>query len=55
MSAHNVLLGGDGCRFLVIEDMKLDMDLDGLREVRLNPWLVTGMDSGLCSVVGVVG
>lgn len=54
MSAHNVLLGGEGCRFLVIEDMKLDMDLGGLREVRLSPWLVTGMDSGPCSVVGMI-
>lgn len=54
MTSHNELLGGEGCRFLVIEDMNLDMDLSGLREVRLNPWLVRGMDSGPCSVVGVM-
>ena len=55
MSAHNVLLEGEGCRFLVIEDMKLDDDLVDLVEVRISPWLVTGMDSGPCSVVGTIG
>ncbi len=54
MSAHNELLAGAGRRFLVIEDMDLDRDLTGLREVRINPWLVTGMDSAPCSVVGVL-
>ena len=54
MSAHNALLGGAGCRFLVIEDMNLDHDLTGLREVRVSPWLVTGMDSAPCSIVGVL-
>jgi arylformamidase len=53
MAAHNELLGGAGCRFLVIEDMNLDLDLDGLDEVRLCPWLVQGMDSSPCSIVGV--
>jgi arylformamidase len=54
MAAHNELLGGEGCRFLVIEDMDLRGNLDGLREVRVNPWLVRGMDSGPCSVVGIL-
>jgi kynurenine formamidase len=54
MTAHNELLGGSGCRFLVIEDMKLDADLTNLREIRINPWLVSGMDSGPCTVVGVM-
>jgi arylformamidase len=54
MAAHNVLLEGDGNRFLVIEDMDLAPDLAGLREVRVSPWLVTGMDSGPCSIVGVI-
>ncbi len=54
MAAHNELLGGDGSRMLVIEDMDLDRDLTNLREVRLSPWLVTGMDSGPCSAVGVL-
>lgn len=54
MAAHNELLGGDGRRFLVIEDMKLDHDLASLREVRLAPWAVSGMDSAPCSAVGLL-
>jgi kynurenine formamidase len=54
MTAHNVLLGGEGSRFLVIEDMNLEHDLTGLKEVRISPWLVSGMDSGPCSVVCVL-
>jgi len=54
MTAHHELLGGEGCRFLVIEDMDLGMDLTNLHAVRLCPWLVTGMDSGPCSVIGVL-
>lgn len=54
MAAHHELLGGPGRRSLVIEDMDLEQDLSTLREVRLNPWLVAGMDSGPCSVTGVL-
>ena len=54
MSAHNELLGGPGRRFLIVEEMDLDHDLAGLAEVRLQPWLVAGMDSGPCSIVGVM-
>ena len=54
MAAHNELLSGSGRRFLVIEDMNLEHDLTGLSEVRVNPWLVSGMDSAPCSVVGVL-
>ena len=54
MRAHNELLGGTACRFLVIEDMDLEHDLGGLREVRVSPWLVTGMDSAPCGIVGVL-
>lgn len=53
MAAHHELLRGAGRRFLIIEDMKLDQDLDGLDEVRVNPWLVRGMDSGPCSIVAI--
>jgi len=53
MAAHNVILAGKGCRFLIIEDMNLEHDLTRLIEVRLCPWLVEGMDSSPCSVVGV--
>lgn len=54
MRAHNVLLEGPGRRFLVLEEMDLDYDLTSLRSVQVNPWLVLGMDSGPCSVIGVI-
>ncbi len=54
MAAHHELLAGDGRRFLIIEEMNLDQNLDNLIEVRVNPWLVQGMDSGPCSIVGVL-
>ncbi len=52
MAVHHELLGGEGRRFLIIEDMNLDRDLAGLSEVRVSPWLVREMDSGPCSVTG---
>ena len=52
MAVHHELLGGQSRRFLIIEDMNLEHDLTGLREVRVSPWLVREMDSGPCSVVG---
>lgn len=54
MAAHNELLGGAGRRFLVIEDMDLSADLADLQRVRLCPWLVRGMDSGPCTVIGTL-
>jgi len=54
MRAHNVVLGGEGRRFLIVEDMDLDQDLSGLAEVWLAPLLVDGTDSGPCTVFGVV-
>jgi len=54
MQAHNVLFEGQGRRFLIIEEMKLNDDLAGLHEVRIYPWLVLGMDSGPCTIVGVL-
>lgn len=53
MAAHNELLSGAGRRFLIIEDMKLDEDLRDVTEVRVSPWLVLGMDSGPCTVLGI--
>jgi kynurenine formamidase len=54
MPAHHELLGGAGRRFLIIEDMNLEQDLANLREARVCPWLVRGMDSGPCAVIGVL-
>lgn len=53
MPAHNILLEGEGRRFFILEDLDLEKDLTGLREVRVNPWMVEGMDSSPCTVVGV--
>lgn len=54
MSAHNEILGGEGRRFMIIEDMDLSHNLTGLTEIHVHPWLVQGMDSGPCTVIGVM-
>ena len=54
MNSHNILFEGENRRFIVIEEMKLDDDLKDLIQVRINPWLVKNMDSGPCSVIGIV-
>ena len=53
MPAHNVLLEGEGRRFPVIEDMKLDGALERLTEVIVAPWWIKGLDGGPCMVFGV--
>jgi arylformamidase len=52
MCSHHELLGGQGRRFLIVEDMDLDHRLDDLVEVRICPWKVRNMDSGPCTVIG---
>ena len=52
MAAHNAFLEGER-RMLIIEEMKLEGDLTGLTEIRINPWMVEGMHSGPCTVVGL--
>jgi len=54
MAAHNVLLERPDCTFLILEEMKLNENLTGLVEVRVNPWMVAGMHSGPCTVVGII-
>jgi arylformamidase len=54
MACHNELLDGKNRRFLIIEDMDLEQDLSGLRQVQISPWRVRGMDSGPCSAVGML-
>jgi arylformamidase len=53
MPAHNILLEGPGRKFLVIEDMKLEADLDGLTDVILAPWWIAGLDGGPCMAFGI--
>jgi len=55
MAAHNVLLGGKGRRFLVIEDMNLEYDLTTLTSVWVAPLLVAGLDGAPCTVIGRLG
>lgn len=54
MASHNILLEGKGRRFLVIEEMRIPPGLMELKEVRVNPWMVKGMDSAPCTVIGVI-
>ena len=36
--------------FIVIEEMKLDCSLEGLKKITVSPWLVDGMNSGPCVI-----
>jgi len=53
MEAHRVLLGGEGRRYLVIEDMNLNHDLSRLRRVIALPLFLEGVDSSPCTVMGI--
>ncbi|MHB0859314.1 MAG: cyclase family protein [Anaerolineae bacterium] len=55
MRAHNVLLEGQGRRYLLIEDMDLEKDLARLQGVLVVPWMIAGVDSAPCTVLGVLG
>lgn len=55
MEAHEVLLGGEGRRFLIMEDVDLSADLSNIERVILMPWLIEGIDSAPCSLVGIRG
>ncbi|NPV87612.1 MAG: hypothetical protein HPY45_16565 [Anaerolineae bacterium] len=54
MAAHNVLLAGNGGRFLVIEDMNLDQDLTGLSQVIVAPWMIRDLDGSPATIFGVL-
>lgn len=54
MKVHNEMLAAREGRFIVIEEMKLDADLQNLCAVEVHPWLVEGMHSGPCSVTGYI-
>ena len=54
MAAHNVLLGGDGRRFIIIEDMDLDQDLSGLTKVFLAPLMISECDGCPCTIIGLI-
>jgi kynurenine formamidase len=53
LEAHRILFRGTGRRFLVVEDMNLDFDLARLRQVIALPLFIEGVDSSLCTVMGI--
>jgi arylformamidase len=55
LEAHRILLGGEGRRFLIIEDMNLDFDLLQLSRVMAVPLFIKGVDSSPCTVIGIIG
>lgn len=55
IEAHRVLLGGKDRRFLIIEDVNLDGDISDINMVILMPWLIEGIDSAPCSLIGIKG
>ncbi len=54
MKAHNIILAGNGGRFLVIEDMNLAQDLSGLKTVVVAPLLIERLDGGPATVFGTL-
>jgi kynurenine formamidase len=52
MAAHNVLLEGENRRFIVVEDMNLEMNLSGLSAVIVSPLQVENIDGCPCTVFG---
>lgn len=55
MAAHHILLGGEGRRFIIIEDMNLDQDLTRLMKVIVAPLMVEGLDGAPVNVIGELG
>lgn len=53
-AAHHELLGGEGRRFVVVEDMNLDQNLRGLVMLIVAPLLVDQCDGGPCTIYGVL-
>lgn len=52
MAAHHELLGGAGRRFIVVEDMNLEQDLNGLVRVFVAPLWVVDLDGAPVNVIG---
>lgn len=52
--AHHILLGGEGRRFIIIEDMNLDQDLSRLRTVIVAPLLVKNSDGSPVTIFGLL-
>lgn len=51
MQAHNAFFSfAHTPHFIIIEEMKLDLPLDGLQEILVSPWMVKGMNCGPCVI-----
>ncbi|MCL1854169.1 MAG: cyclase family protein [Clostridia bacterium] len=51
MIAHNEFFArAQTPAFIIIEEMKLDERLDGIRRILVSPWLFEGMNSGPCVI-----
>ena len=55
MAAHHALLGGEGRRFIIIEDMNLEQDLTRLTKVIVAPLMVEHLDGAPVSLIGELG
>lgn len=55
-AAHKAFLdpGAKGNPILIVEDMKLDGNLNGLKKVIIAPLLIEGIDSAPCTVIGIL-
>jgi arylformamidase len=51
MEAHRVLLCPADSRFLLVEDLNLEVDLSCICSLELHPWLIDGIDSAPCTVI----
>jgi arylformamidase len=54
MVSHNIFLEGNANKRIIIEEMCLEEEQKNIDEIRINPWLVEGMNSGPCSIVGII-
>ncbi|MCL2813650.1 MAG: cyclase family protein [Oscillospiraceae bacterium] len=52
MKVHNELLGANNKKFIIIEEMKLEKNEKAPQKLTVAPWLVKGMHSGPCTVIG---
>jgi arylformamidase len=51
MTVHNYFFEhAPNEKFIIIEEMKLDTDLQKVKEIIVSPWLVEGMNSGPCVI-----
>lgn len=51
MQSHNAFFEKASTpHFIIIEEMKLDRPLDGLKKLTVSPWMVEGMNSGPCVI-----